>query len=125
MSYQVLLVEDHPALRVSCMLFLNRSPDLQVCAAIATGEEALLQVPVLKPDLVLADISLPGISGLELTLKLRAANLQLPILLMTGHADEHYTQDARQAGANDFIFKHEGPNALLLAIRRLLVTPAN
>jgi DNA-binding NarL/FixJ family response regulator len=120
MIHKIMIVEDHPVMRDTCSLVINRSQTLEVCAAVATAEEALQQVLHLEPDLILVDISLPGMSGIELTAHLNNSAPELPVLIMTGHGDARYQQDALSAGADGFIFKHDGPKALLNALHELL-----
>ncbi len=120
MNRKILLVENHPVMRDSCQLLVNSTKGIEVCAAFATAEEALQQVPILQPDLVLIDISLPGMSGIDFSIKMRKTRPLLPVLLMTGHGDERYRQEAINAGASGLVFKHEGPIALLTAIQVLL-----
>ena len=121
---RIVLVENHPVMRDTCRLLIDSNNHVEVCAAFATAEEALQQMPLLKPDLVLIDISLPGMSGIELSMRLRAIAPNLPLLLMTGHGDERYRQEATDAGATGLVFKHEGPVALLNAIDEMLAVGA-
>lgn len=117
---RLMLVENHPVMRDTCRLLVDSSEHVEVCAAFATAEEALQQVSMLKPDMVLIDISLPGMSGIDFSVRMRKIDPQLPVLLMTGHGDERYRQEALDAGATGLVFKHEGPAALLDAIYAVL-----
>ncbi|MBI1294952.1 response regulator [bacterium] len=117
---RIMLVENHPVMRDTCRLLIDSNDHIEVCAAFATAEEALQQTPLLRPDLVLIDISLPGMSGIEFSMSVRAIAPDLPVLLMTGHGDERYRQEAADAGATGLVFKHEGPVALLSAIDEML-----
>lgn len=121
---RIMLVENHPVMRETCQLLIDSNDHVEVCAAFATAEEALQQAPLLKPDLVLIDISLPGMSGIEFSMHVRAVAPNLPVLLMTGHGDERYRQEAADAGATGLVFKHEGPVALLNAIDEMLAVGA-
>lgn len=124
MRYKIVLVEDHRLMCDTCIFLINRSPDLEVCAAFEKAEDALPQVPLLQPDLVLCDVMLPGMSGIGLTEQLRTTAPELPVLLITGFENEHLRQHALDAGANGFLFKHQLFSTLLPTVRNLLAPRA-
>jgi DNA-binding NarL/FixJ family response regulator len=119
MKNQIFVVEDHPSMQEAYTLLLNSQADLAVCGTAASGEDALRQMMQVEPDLVLVDISLPGMSGLEF---LRALNAQAPLLtaiIVSGHEREFY-MDSKLPNVGDYVMKEEGPETLLTAIRRTL-----
>jgi two-component system invasion response regulator UvrY len=120
MKWRIYIVEDHEVVRQSYVMFLNMSSDLEVCGAVRTAEEALEDVPEANPDLLVVDVSLPGMSGIDLLEALRASDRLVPALVLSGHDNEVYRDTAVQAGARAFVMKQEGPDALLDAIYRAL-----
>lgn len=121
MSYQIFVVEDHPSMRAAYAMVIKTQPDLRLCGEAASGEDALMAIPQLHPDLLLVDISLPGMSGLDLLKKLNTQQPDLPALIVSGH-DKALYADSALTNAKGYIMKHEGPEALLTAIRRVLGT---
>jgi DNA-binding NarL/FixJ family response regulator len=105
--YRVCLVEDDPNSRELLVHSMRSYKRLQLVGAYGTGEEALRQVPSLKPDVVLMDIKLPGISGIECITALRhlSPTSLYPILILTEHAEENLIIDALKAGADGYLLK--------------------
>ena len=120
MKRKIFIVEDHEVVRESYIMFLNLSDDFEVCGAVATAEEAMERLGETNPDLLLVDVSLPGMSGIDLLEQLRDEKVQIPALVLTGHDNDVYRKGAEQAGARDFVTKQEGPDALVRAIHRVL-----
>jgi DNA-binding NarL/FixJ family response regulator len=117
---KILVVDDHPLFREGLVRVLNQEKDLEVCGEAADNEEALKQLAALKPDLILMDITLEGMNGIELTKLIRGRHPKLPILVLSMHKESLYADRALRAGANGYIMKREdGPN-LLEAIRQVL-----
>lgn len=113
---RVLLVEDHGLVRAGFRALLDQLPDVEVIGEAADGAEALRMVTELRPDVVLMDISMPGLNGLEATR--RAARLQPPpkILVLSMHADRTYVREALAAGATGYLLKDSERNELELAL---------
>lgn len=120
MKQRIFIVEDHEVVRESYTMFIDLRDDLEVCGAVASGEEALENVPQADPDLLLVDISLPGMSGIDLLEQLREAGVTVPALMLTGHDSASYQSEARRAGAQGFVMKQDGPAALSDAISEAL-----
>jgi len=99
---------------------LNRQPDLEVCGQAANGSQALAEVERSKPDLVLADINLPGRSGLELIRDIRALAPKLPVLVLSMHDETVFAERVLRAGGRGYVSKQAGPEKLAEAIRRVL-----
>ena len=114
--HKLFVVEDHALVRRSYALLFARAAGLELCGEAASAEEALETLPRIAPDLVLVDLSLPNMSGIELIEQLRARSLSLRTLIVTGHDGEFYQHQALQAGADGFVKKCEGPNRLLETI---------
>lgn len=117
---RILIVDDHPMTRSGMAGWIEREPDLSVCAEADTAWKALDAVSKHKPDLVLTDITLPGKNGVELIKDLHAMRPELPVLVITMHDESLYAERALRAGARGYIMKHEGGDKLVHAIRRVL-----
>ena len=120
MVAQIFMVEDHPLMRRAYGMLLHREPDLNVCGAAASGEEALTRMPDCQPDLVLVDISLPGMNGLMLSEQLYQTQPGLPILIVSAH---EYTVLATRIvipSVKGYIQKHQALQLLVPTIRGVL-----
>ncbi len=116
---QIYVVEDHPLIQRMVEEILSRSTDLTVCGSAATAAEALTQLRATMVDLVLVDISLPDMSGIELVGILQTENPGLPCLMLSGHQESKYIQQALTAGARGYLGKGN-PRELTGAIRQVL-----
>ncbi len=118
--YRILLVDDHPIVRHGLGLLIDHEDDLNVCGETETVAEALDNLQTLNPDLILADISLKGASGLDLTKTLKEQNPDLPVLILSMHDEELYAERALRAGARGYIMKQESADQVIDAIRKVL-----
>lgn len=119
-SVKVALVEDKPGVRDSWTKLINSLPGFSCIVACASGEEALRVIPPLKPDIVLMDIFLPRMSGIECTTQLK---LQLPkaqILILTGVEDDELVFLALEAGADGYLLKRTTPEDLRSAMLEVM-----
>jgi DNA-binding NarL/FixJ family response regulator len=116
----VLIVDDHPMTRAGLVHVINHQPDLVVCCEAENAAEALDAVDACRPDLVLADITLPGKSGLELIKDIKAIRPELPILVISMHDESLYAERVLRAGARGYITKQEGGEKLMQAVRHVL-----
>lgn len=114
---RILIAEDHQTVREGIKLLVNAQPDMEVVGEAGDGEAVIREVDRLKPDIVLMDISMPTMNGLEATRKLRARLPDLKILTLTRHTDDGYLQQVINAGANGYVLKQSAPNDLVSAIR--------
>jgi DNA-binding NarL/FixJ family response regulator len=117
---RLLLVEDHPVTREGLAQLLNQQPDLHVCGQAGTAPEALTAAGVVRPDLVLVDISLGGTSGIELIKDLISRDANLPILVLSTHDELLYAERSLRAGAKGYVMKHEPTEKVMEAIRQVL-----
>ena len=120
MKRRVFVVDDHPMMRRGYASLLGGEPDLEVCGEAASAHEALTAVASAAPDLVLADISLEGTNGIELTKRLLSERPGLPVLIVSMHDEALYAERALEAGARGYLMKMEGDEAVLHAVRRVL-----
>jgi len=116
MKTKVAVVEDSAGIRESWAKLINSAAGFQCVCACRTGEEALQQIPIARPDVVLMDINLPGISGIECTGRLKERLPELQILMVTVHSDNDRVFSALQAGASGYLLKRAAPRELLDSI---------
>lgn len=117
---KILLVDDHPLMRKGLALTLETEVDLTVAAQAASAEEALSLMEKTEPDLAVVDVSLPGMSGLELIKHLRAMNPDLAILVVSRHDESLYAERAIRAGARGYLMKMEAADVIVKAVRHIL-----
>lgn len=120
MLVKIAIVEDSAPVRQNWARLIDATPGFRCVGQCATGEEALEKLPALKPDAVLMDINLPGISGIECTSRLKARLPQLQILMITVYGDGERVFQALQAGASGYLLKREPPGTLIAAIKDVL-----
>lgn len=116
---RTLLVDDNPGFIKAAAGFLNAAPDLKVIGSAQSGEEALLRMKHMRPDLVLMDLAMRGMSGLEATSLLKKRNSCPRIVILTLHDTPEYRSRAHQEGADGFVPKTEFGTQLLPLIRDL------
>jgi len=116
---RVLLVDDHSVVREGLVRILARCPDIEIAAQAQRGEEALALVDELAPDLVLLDLSLPDIHGLEILTRLRRRPHPPRVVVLTVHDDDDIVLRAVRAGAEGYVLKTASREELLTAIRRV------
>jgi DNA-binding NarL/FixJ family response regulator len=114
---RIVIVDDHPMVRHGLKSFLDLSDDIEVCAEASSGEEALRVVKQARPEVVLMDLSMPGMGGIEGTQLLRQQHPHLKIIALTSHSEEDVVVKALQAGANSYLLKTCSPDRLETAIR--------
>jgi DNA-binding NarL/FixJ family response regulator len=117
---RVFIVDDHPVFREGLVGLVKREPDFMVCGEADNASHALSAIESLKPDLVLADIGLPGKSGLELLKDLRAMCPELAVLVISMYEETLYAERVLRAGARGYLMKQEGPENILRAMRQVL-----
>ena len=116
---RILVVDDHPLFRAGLQLALARRDDLEVIGAAANAAEALQLIEQALPDLVLCDINLPDLDGLELARRLRRLYPQIKIIIVTLHMDDERVLSALHAGAAGFLTKDAAGEELVTLIRRV------
>jgi DNA-binding NarL/FixJ family response regulator len=114
---RVLVVDDHTLLREGTRHLLAGVPDLVVVGEVSRGDEVVDAVHEYSPDVVLLDIQLPGLNGIDVTRAVRAVTPAVKILILTAHADEDYVHAALGAGASGYLLKTTSGNDLAEAIR--------
>jgi DNA-binding NarL/FixJ family response regulator len=119
-SLKVALVEDQPKVRESWIKLINSFPDFTCICACTTGEEALRLIPQEKPDVVLMDIFLPRMSGIECTVRLKELMPQVQIVILTAMDDQELVFLALEAGADGYLLKRTKPADLRIALLDVL-----
>lgn len=117
---RILLVDDHAVVRFGIGQLINQQQDLVVCGEQEDASHALSAIGSLKPDLVIADISLKDSSGLELMRNIKAQYSGLPVLVVSAHDESIYAEIAFRAGALGYLMKQEALEKIIPAIRRVL-----
>ncbi|MGH8750585.1 MAG: response regulator [Burkholderiales bacterium] len=115
----VMLVDDHAVVRMGFRLLLEGAPDMKVVAEAENGEDACRLYPEKKPDVVVLDISMPGIGGLEAVNRIMARDPQARILVLSAHEDIMHPKRVLKAGALGYLTKRSAAEALIQAIRQV------
>jgi DNA-binding NarL/FixJ family response regulator len=116
-NINVCIVEDKQGLRESVMRFLDGSPGFKCVGAYSSAEEALIEIPRVKPHVVLMDINLPGMTGIECVEKLKEIEPSLQVIMLTIYENSDQVFNALEAGACGYLVKNTPPDKLLEAIR--------
>lgn len=119
--HRVLLVDDHPTTREGLAAIINRQPDLQVCGEASNPAEAMQALSGDKPDLMVADMTMPGRSGIEFIKDVHAFLPDLPVLVLSMHDEMLYAERALRAGAQGYLMKDAGSAKVLEVIRQVLL----
>lgn len=117
MSIRILIADDHGVLRAGLRALLSAESELEVVDEASSGNEALILAGELQPDLILLDISMPDLGGIEVTRRLKEMLPNVRVLILTVHEDESLLQEAIQAGASGYIVKRAVESELIDAIR--------
>ena len=116
---RVLIADDHTMVRESLVGVLQTAGDIQVVAQAADGVEAVEKALQTRPDVVIADLSMPRLKGLEVVRRLREALPQTKVLVLTMHGEDEYVLQAVRAGASGYLVKDSAASELLSALRSL------
>jgi DNA-binding NarL/FixJ family response regulator len=114
---RILLADDHVTVRHGLKLLVDGQPDMKVIAEASDGASAVQKTLDLKPDVVVMDISMPGMNGLVATRTLRKTLPKVAIVTLTRHGDDAYLQELLRAGVSAYVLKQSAPAELLQAIR--------
>jgi DNA-binding NarL/FixJ family response regulator len=114
---RILLADDHVTVRHGLKLLIDSQPDMTVVAEASDGHGAVQRAQELKPDVVVMDISMPGMNGLDATRRLKALQPGAAIVTLTRHGDDAYLQELLRAGVAGYVLKQSAPTELLQAIR--------
>jgi two-component system invasion response regulator UvrY len=118
-TIKIMLVDDHRLVRAGLKRVLAELPEMEVVAEASTGEEALELARAQAPDVVLMDINMPGIGGLETTRRLKQRFPELKIIVVSMHLEEPYPSRLLAAGAAGYLSKDSAADEVVAAIRRV------
>jgi len=113
---RLLLVDDHEIVRAGLRMLFSAEPTVEIIGEAASGEAAVAAVEDLEPDVVLMDVAMPGIGGVEATRRIKASHPQVAVLALTMHEDEEYFFEMLAAGASGYVPKRAAPDDLMSAI---------
>jgi two-component system response regulator NreC len=116
---RVLICDDHPLFREGIKAVLREEPSIEVVGEAKNGREGVEMSLQLAPDVVILDISLPEISGIEATRRIKQANGQIKILMLTAHDEEELVLRCLDAGASAHVLKNVPPSQLLIALKTI------
>ena len=115
----VLLSDDHAFVRKGLRCLLARAEDIEVLGEVANGRRAVEEAKKLRPDVVLMDIAMPLLNGLEATRQIRLANRSTRVIVFSGYSDDQHVFQAVEAGASGYLMKEAAQDDLLQAIRQV------
>jgi DNA-binding NarL/FixJ family response regulator len=122
MNTTILLVDDHEILRAGIRDLLKaKRPRWKICGEVTSGEEAIEAVRTLDPDVVILDMSMPGMSGIETTREIRRLGLDPHVVMFTMHDSDSIANEARLAGAQGYVRKSRAGSDLIQAIEVVLL----
>jgi DNA-binding NarL/FixJ family response regulator len=116
-ALRILLADDHVTVRHGLKLLIDSQPDMKVVSEASDGQTALQRALELKPDVVVMDISMPGMNGLVATRQLKQLRPDAAIVTLTRHSDDAYLQELLRAGVSGYVLKQSAPAELIQAIR--------
>jgi DNA-binding NarL/FixJ family response regulator len=116
-TIKVLIVDDHAAYRQGLRSTFELEPDIEVVGEAENGSDAIEQAELLKPDVVLMDVNMPGMNGMEVTRKLTDAHPGMCIVILTMFKNIEHLREARRAGASAYVMKDAGSGLLLQTVR--------
>ncbi|HEX7976023.1 MAG TPA: response regulator transcription factor [Anaerolineales bacterium] len=113
----VLLVDDHPVVRSGIRSLLEAARDIRIVGEAGEGSEALRLAEQLAPDVILLDMEMPGMSGVEVARRLQLTGSHARILVLSAHDDPQYVQELFSIGASGYLMKEEAPDMIIKAIQ--------
>jgi DNA-binding NarL/FixJ family response regulator len=119
-KHRIYILDDHPLMRKGMALTLQMEIDFDICGQAESAEVAMREIPELKPDVAIIDISLPGMNGVELLKHLMPQLPGLKVLVVSRHDEEIYAERVIRAGAKGYLMKLEAGDAIVSAIRQIL-----
>ena len=116
---RILIVDDHTLLRHGLRLIFNHAEGLAVVGEASDGEEAIAMAQTLKPDVILMDVNMPGVDGIEATRRIRAAQPEIQVLMLTISKQDTDLISALKAGARGYLLKNAESGEVIESIRRV------
>lgn len=119
MKTRILLVDDHELVRRGIRSLLEAEDDFEICAEAADGRQAIDLVQEMTPDVVVMDIGMPGLNGIEATRRIRKTARRTEVLALSLHESEHYAREVLAAGARGYVFKSDAAQEVVQAVRSI------
>lgn len=116
---KVVIVEDLEEVSEALAEFIRLDNELQLLASYRTAEAALVEIPLLKPNIVIMDINLPGITGIECVRKLKPGSLSTQFMMLTVYENNEQVFEALKAGANGYLLKSASPSEIIASVKEL------
>lgn len=116
MKIHILLADDHTILRAGLKMMLNAQPDMEVVGEAQDGRQVLQEVQRLQPDIILMDITMPDMNGIEATRQIKKLVPEVKVLVLTMHENEEYVFQALRAGASGYMLKEAADTELITAL---------
>lgn len=120
MSIRVLIADDHHVVRRGLVFFLRTQKDLEVIGEAANGKEAVEQAQLLQPDIILMDLVMPEMDGIQATKIIKEKQPEIKIMMLTSFSDQDHVIPALQAGASGFQLKDIQPDELVTSIKKII-----
>ncbi|MEC0248585.1 response regulator transcription factor [Paenibacillus chitinolyticus] len=119
MKIRILLADDHAVVRKGLQMFLATQPDLELAGEASDGRQALEMIASLSPDVVLMDLNMPGLNGIEAAEIIKRDHPRVKVIVLTSFSDQDHVLPAVRAGARGYLLKDIEPDELVRAIRRV------
>jgi len=120
MSIRILIVDDHHVVRRGLVFFLRTQKDLEIIGEAANGREAIEQAQLLKPDIILMDLIMPEMDGIQATKIIKEKLPEIKIMMLTSFSDQDHVIPALEAGASGFQLKDIQPDELVTSIKKII-----
>ncbi len=117
---KILIVDDHPILRRGLSFLIDQENNFSVCAEADDAQKAMKAIKALTPDMIIVDISLPGLDGIELIKKIKHNYGNIPILVLSMHDEAVFAERALRAGARGYLMKQEAVDNIIIAMKHIL-----
>jgi DNA-binding NarL/FixJ family response regulator len=119
-AFRILVADDHEVVRKGLIAILQPQPDWQICGEACNGREAIEKAKQLMPDVIVMDVSMPGLNGLEATRQIMKANPATKVLILTLHDSDQIIHDVLNVGARGYLLKSDSGCELVAAVEALL-----
>ena len=120
MTIRLLIADDHKLMREGLKALIEKEPDMQVVGEAEDGQSTVSLAGKSNPHIIVMDVSMPDLNGIDATRKILAANPQVKVVGLSGHSDHHFVREMLTAGASAYILKHTASDELMRAIRTVM-----
>jgi DNA-binding NarL/FixJ family response regulator len=120
MNIKILLADDHQIMREGLVALLEREPGLQMVGQVADGRAAVRLAREFNPDVVIMDVTMPDLNGIDATRQILAENRRIKVIALSMHSNRHFVKGMLQAGASAYLLKHSASQELIKAIQLVM-----